>query len=427
MTTALDRVHEFVGPFGPVPLPPYRLPASYLPPWWNSYASASPAQTLSRPYLRTTKEVHGTGRSTEADRAWRISVIETLERLANYAAREEFPVSDAASLPTALDLDEVPRCSALELASEGCKLVLPDKNAPIRWTEGVRVATGERVHIPAVMTRLGLPPLPGERFWAQISTGVAAGGSYEAALASGICEVIERDMISVTWHQRLALPRMDPSVVTPSGARLLEWCARKYITVHVFDATSEIGVPTVYCVHEAPHDPVAGLLVSAATHLDPATAVEHAVSEGTSLRTALHNAAQQDPADRETLIKGALFIGAPDQARALDFLAGRSTAAGFSRGPVPAAVPDSDALRLRHLVERCEDAGHPVYAVDLTTPELRTIGLHVVSAVIPSLQPLAFNRHAQYRGHPRLYRLPALLGHPVRAEGDLNPLPQPFA
>ncbi|WP_051816521.1 YcaO-like family protein [Kitasatospora sp. NRRL B-11411] len=426
--TALSKVHELAGPFAAVPVLPRRLPASYLPPWWHSFVSASAPFTVSRPYPRTVKESHGSGRSGDAETAWRISAVETLERLANYTVQREFPVSDAASLPTAIDLDTVPRCSARELADPRCRLTLPDRHQPIRWAEGVRVATGEKVHLPAVMTRLGLPPMPGERFWAQISTGVAAGGSWESALASGICEVIERDMIAVTWHQRLRLPRVDPGVLTPEGARLVEWCDRKFVRVHVFDATSEIGVPTVYCVQEAPHDPVARRIVSAATHVDLPRAVEHAIGEGMSIRTAVHNGAQKKPEDRGAIIKGAVEIGAPEMAHALDFLLGGHG----PRPPRPVTAPPSalledDAARLRHLVERCERAGHEVYAVDLTTPELRSIGLHVAGAVIPGLQPLAFNPHAQYRGHPRLYRLPELLGHPVRAEDDLNPHPQPFA
>ncbi|WP_331751333.1 YcaO-like family protein (plasmid) [Streptomyces sp. NBC_00715] len=401
---------------------------AFLPPWWHNFSCTTRAPALRRPQSRAAQEATGGGRSADAERAWRISAIEALERLANGTVTEELLVKDAASLPTALDLDDVPRYSACELEQLEGNLTLPDKTQPIRWAQGIRVVTGEPVHIPAVMTRLGYAPMAGERFWMPISTGVAAGSSWESALASGIYEVIERDMVSVTWLQRLALPRVDATLLSSAGTRLTEWCARKFITVHLFDATSEIGVPTVYCVLEAPHDPVAGRLLGAAAGADLAAAAEHALSEAMTIRLAVHGGAHKDPAQQKPILKGAIWLGAPDHAHALDFLlADDAVRPQAQESRLTQNGLSSDADRLRQLVALCEQAGHPVYAIDLTTPELRTIGLHVASAVIPSLQPLAFPTQAQYRAHPRLYRLPELLGHPVAGEEALNPHPQPFA
>ncbi|MEV0693828.1 YcaO-like family protein [Streptomyces sp. NPDC050388] len=426
--SALDLVPTLVGPYGAVVHRPMRMSDTYVPPWWHYQSSTAfvPREQRSRVH-RAREEVWGSGRSTDPDLAWRISAIEALERVANYTPRSGVVVSDAVSLPTAIDLDAVPRCSAAERANPKCGLTLPDKRQAIRWVPGVRVETGEPVHLPAVMTCLGFPELPGERFWMAVSTGVAVGVTWESALASGLCEVIERDMVAVTWLQRLRLPHMEPGALTLEGARLVDWCARKFITAHLFDATSEIGVPTVYCVFEAPHDGLAGRVVSAAAGSDLAGAAEHALAEGVTLRMAVRDAARLAPEECEPLMKGAVWHGARENAAAFDFLlTGRA-----GRPAAPAAAPpdasDSDAARLRSLVARCEQAGHPVYAADITTPELRGIGLHVACAVVPTLQPLTFGRHAQYRGHPRLYRLPALLGHPVAGEKELNSLPQPFA
>jgi ribosomal protein S12 methylthiotransferase accessory factor len=248
-------------------------------------------------------------------------------------------------------------------------------------------------------------------------------------VASAVCETIERDMVAVTWLQKLPLPRLDPSELTASTLDLVEWCRRKYVEVHFFDATSEIGVPTVYCVQEAPHDEVARLLVTAATHPDASWAAEHALAEGLSLRPTLQRAAVDERA-ADSVVKGALAIGSPHMSGAMDFLLrtpNHLRTRRMTRVTTPPESGESDEARLRTLVDACERAGHKIYAFDLATPELRRIGLRVARVVMPSLQPLSFSRHARYLGHPRVYRLPELLGRGSLPEGGLNADPQPFA
>lgn len=67
------------------------------------------------------------------------------------------------------------------------------------------------------------------------------------------------------------------------------------------------------------------------------------------------------------------------------------------------------------------------YAVDLTSREVRQLGLFACKVVVPELMPLSFVRQAQFRGSRRLYKAPASMGYTVRAEGELNSWPQPFA
>ena len=74
-----------------------------------------------------------------------------------------------------------------------------------------------------------------------------------------------------------------------------------------------------------------------------------------------------------------------------------------------------------------QSKGISIYAVDLTTDEARRVGMKVLRVVIPALQPLSFCYTAQYKGHPRLYEAPSLMGYTVRDEQNLNKWPQPFA
>jgi ribosomal protein S12 methylthiotransferase accessory factor len=56
-----------------------------------------------------------------------------------------------------------------------------------------------------------------------------------------------------------------------------------------------------------------------------------------------------------------------------------------------------------------------VIAVDLTLPEVKAAGLHVVRVLIPGMIPLTFGANYVCKGAARL------------ANHDLNPIPHPFA
>jgi ribosomal protein S12 methylthiotransferase accessory factor len=421
MSTA---VRDMTGPLAAVAHPPRRLTTAYLPHWFHVYGCWTVPLRAREPGKRAIAEFAGSGRSDDPDLAYLISIVEALERLAVCVIPREPMVADARSLPNAIDLNRLPRCSDRELADPRCPLGLANPDTPIRWTPSVDLSDGSVVLVPTVMVYLSR--LETERFWLPITTGVAAATTWESALISAICEVLERDMVSTIWLQRLSLPKLDFDVLPPAARRLVEWCERKFIQTHLFDATSEVGVPIVYCVQESPHDMIAGRIVGASAHLDLGQAADHALREAISLRPMLH-AAAENPDESDQMTDGALEIGAPRSSTAMDFLLRAADADRRALVPMRELQSREPVDRLDDLVGRCERAGHRIYAVDLSTPELREIGLYVARAVMPSLQPLTFSRHARYLGHPRLYRLPALLGYPVRVESELNHDPQPFA
>jgi hypothetical protein len=68
-----------------------------------------------------------------------------------------------------------------------------------------------------------------------------------------------------------------------------------------------------------------------------------------------------------------------------------------------------------------------VVFADLTTPDVRQFGLHVVRTLATGLQPIHFGHGAARLGGRRLYDVPARLGHGAgpRREQDLNPCPHP--
>lgn len=365
--------------------------------------------------------IGGAGSDLEPEITWIKAVAEAAERYATLAFDErDFVEASGAELgDDAIDLDAIPRCSARELADPRCPLRAPDRRARIRWVRGWSLTHRRERLVPAIMTHLYLTPRPEERFWIPISTGVAAHVDPAAAIVSGTCEVIERDAIAQTWLARRPLPRIELPVDAPGRlGEVLRRVARSHVEHDLFDATTDLGMPTVWSLQRAPGHATCKVAVTCATAPTVEEAIVGAIREAAPSRAALA-AARDVPAqveDFHDLVHGAVWHGRRDDLSSFEFLlgSGRTTAV---TDIAPLCSSPSPADRLRALVARLAALGLEVVVVDLTTDELRDVGLWVVRVVIPALLPISFVHRARFLGTPRL-----------RVDEDsINPDPLPFA
>jgi len=96
-------------------------------------------------------------------------------------------------------------------------------------------------------------------------------------------------------------------------------------------------------------------------------------------------------------------------------------------GELPGLATHDAARDLRVLVERIRAAGERVLIADLTSPDVRALGVTVVRAVITGFHPLVFGHRLRALGGARLWRVPQALGHPgITPAGGDNPVPHPF-
>lgn len=372
----------------------------------------------------------GAGADLTEELAWIRAVMEGAERYANMAwSPQDFLVASANELgDAAIDLDRIARCSKAELDSAGCPYTAPDKAAAIRWARGWSLTARCERWVPAVMTHLYARPSRTERFWQEISTGVAAHFSLASACVSALCEVIERDAIAILWLARLGLPRIRiDRPAPPVLAGELHQLDASLVNQTFFDATSDIGVPTVYSVQRVPGHPTTAQYVNCATGFDPAALCAKTIREAAPARPVLR-LVKDIPADAQDfreLYDGAVMMGRQENASAFDFLTETPRSIGLSDMLTPDA--GDDAARLRYVIERLDALGLEPVIVDLTSDELRRFGIWVVRAVIPGLMPMSSVQKGRFLGTPRLYDYPAKAGFGAIAETDINPLPQPFA
>ena len=384
---------------------------------------------------RLVMRITGSGTDLDEERAERAAFGEALERLCSASYQDEqYVTATAAELGSrALDLDCIPRCSDKELAHPACPLVFPRKDQVIRWVRAVSLLDGKIVFVPAVMTYLYLRYAhPGERIWLPISTGCAAHTSLEKAVLSGIMEVVERDAISITWLQRLPLPRIEvddlPSDLKPYWLALDR--GSTMIQPSFFDATTDIGFPTVYGIQVCSTVPEATTLVSCSTALNPAEALAKTIRDMAHIRVAFrHRHSVPESWDEFTSIfHGAAFMARAEHASAFNFLLESKSVrrlSELSRRAEP--WKGNDREQLTAVIQRLQALRLNVYAVELSTDEALRAGIRVVRVIIPGLQPLSVHYRARFLGHDRLYQCPQAMGHDVYRESELNSWPQAFA
>jgi ribosomal protein S12 methylthiotransferase accessory factor len=218
------------------------------------------------------------------------------------------------------------------------------------------------------------------------SSGLAAATSPHVALLRAMQELVERDALMVTWLHGVPGRRvdLDPGYDDPVCERGGELAC--------FDATPDYSPhPVALVLGQLPARGRARYALGAACRETWAGAVEKAFLEwvqgvtfagyrlnheaGPTYRSPLEVRTFDDHATYYTL--------RPDEWERLPIFRGRR----FDRRPsaIGADSPGREILLLAHAL--C-DAGVRVYYRDLTTPDLRQIGVHVVRALSPDLVPI---------------------------------------
>lgn len=381
------------------------------------------------------KSMYGSGSSTERDLAKAKAICEALERYCNYSfdARRVITASRDELGDAAVDLNRFPRGRPEEYSDPGA---IPRNDLPIRWVRGYSLTQSRPLYVPFSSVYISSPfEWAGESFAQPISTGSALAASYERAVVTAVQELVERDTLTLSWLHQLPLPRIElgPNI----GAELrerLERTAARGIEQHFFDATTDIGLPTAYCLQWQPDGEVA-MMAMAATRFDMESALVRVSDEAASSRAAIAGATRRprpyDPLDFRTfnrLTDGAVYYADPANRAAFDFLMQGERRIGLDAIRQREGTPPLSAnAMLDRLVARFRELDYELCVVDMSAAPVADCGLYAVHVVAPDLLPLTVNFNMKFGATPRLYDAPARMGLQAKAFADLNPWPQPFA
>ena len=287
----------------------------------------------------------------------------------------------------------------------------PDK--AIEWTPVWSLTEGRHRFLPTELLYF-CPPRKRSIAFGD-SNGCAAGNSLDEAILQGFLELAERDAVSVWWYNRLALPAVD------LGSFADDWLldlAGHYRALGrelaLIDLTNDLGVPVVAAISHRTSGEQERIALGLGCHLDPAIAVERAVTEVVQMLDV--DLIRGDEAVREFAGGWMEWGKRAEQAYLVP-----------DRTVHPRCLEDFQRPRfddLRACVEHCRNAvesrGMEMLVLDLTRQDTR---MPVARVIVPGL------RHFWPRFAPgRLFDVPLTLGLRTAAtpESELNSIPFVF-
>ncbi|MGN9909237.1 YcaO-like family protein [Phytohabitans sp. LJ34] len=269
--------------------------------------------------------------------------------------------------------------SYAELAAAGRAAVRPaDHNlaphpeytddAPVFWVTGHDLLHDEPVLVPHGAVAYGPQPASPHCYTVTTTNGLASGNSVEEAVCHALCEVVERDAMTlaeVTGDRMRSIvdgvPEtewLDPGTLPARARALVAGFAGADVEPRLRSIATDLGVPSILAVAAEGGRQHSGF----GTHPDLEVALTRAITECAQLRAA------GGPGVESTV----------DEAAILDASA------------LPTYPSDDIAADVRFLLDRLRAAGLArAVVVDLSPPG---IPAHVVRVVVPGLESWAIDR-----------------------------------
>jgi ribosomal protein S12 methylthiotransferase accessory factor len=295
----------------------------------------------------------------------------------------------------------------------------------VEWTPVWSLTERRRKWIPTALCWFGYDFQGGKQFCRADSNGCASGATREEALLQGILELVERDAVSIGWHNRLRYPAQDfMAWGDPALERLQAECTARYgRTVWALDVTSDLGIPTFVVVSARQNAGSPAYLMGFGAHLDAKLALRRAASEMVQILVCaspfLERWEAQIPLPEAASVaeKGLWEWFATANAETQPHLTPAPAIALRSPKHITChSLPDMRE-NILFCVERLQTAGVELLAMEATHPALE---LPVIRVFAPGL------RHFWRRLAPgRLYEVPISQGwleHSL-TELELNPVP----
>jgi len=219
----------------------------------------------------------------------------------------------------------------------------------------------------------------------RVSTGAATHESFNEALYSGILENIERDSYMISFLSKKPLPKVN---LRDEFSDELDYFKRYLLDLHVFETTTELGIPSFMCLNLDKTGLGPTVSVGLKADLDPKRAILGSVRESQQVRQWIRNLWIQrnrprisNPEDIKEIEDRGFYWYDLDRINDLDYLLNSSNIKNLEE--IQSSVNEK-----KNLVTHLKSKGIDSYSVDLTAESFRKAGFYVVRAIQPQLHPL---------------------------------------
>lgn len=301
------------------------------------------------------------------------------------------------------------------------------------FVEGTSLDDGSPVYLPAELVYLGRPPDAAPPIGYSTSNGLACGPTFTEAVLRGLLELVERDAVMLAWKCGLSLPLLDWTDDDDLTAHDRRFFRPSGVRFNVLDGSGFLDVPVAIAVVHGAAGSGASLAMGAGAAATVGEAWLSAVSEGFGVYRWLRQqtlaepgAPPPDPDLIESFNEHLLYYAPPEHAELAAFL--DSSAERRSTGAIGPLEGNTPRAQAEAVLGRLARHGLSAYAVDVTSPDVRSLGLSVARVIVPELCALDVSHRARFLGGTRLYTAAheaGLVPAPLEP-ADLNPLPHPF-
>lgn len=182
-------------------------------------------------------------------------------------------------------------------------------------------ATSVLAPVEAFHTDFTLPTLPGSGMFQCDTNGLASGNSYGEALLHGLCEVIERDAETL-WNLSPTNNQDATALDLSNGLSedceyLLHLIKQALLDVHVWELTTDIGLPVFQCLLIGPDSEQADPEFGFGCHTSRDVALARALTEAAQVRLTMIAGSRDDliTSDYDTEIRDARRLAAHELAK----------------------------------------------------------------------------------------------------------------
>lgn len=309
-------------------------------------------------------------------------------------------------------------------------------NSPVRWVPAQVLSSGRVQYVPACMVYVpyffyeGGDETP---IIQPISTGLSCHCTFEEAAYGGICEVIERDNFMITWQAGLSRRKIRQESLSPEHRDLIGRFEAVGYEVHIIDISNESRIPGILAVAVHPNSSSVPIVVAASVSLSPGEAVRKALEELAHTERYAYQIKNELP--RLPIVED--FDNVLGQVHHVNFWM-NSAVCQYAKFLYSSndyidfnELPDFEELtpvqNLQKIVDLLNISGYEALIADITTEDIRELGLHVIRALIPGYHPLFMGYHNRPLGGNRLWNLPQVLGFKgISQETGDTPFPHPF-
>jgi ribosomal protein S12 methylthiotransferase accessory factor len=312
----------------------------------------------------------------------------------------------------------------------------------ISWYKGKNLICGTETWLPSQKVFLRFPKHGNEpNYLTNMSTGLACGTGSHQAIINALYEVVERDSFILTWLLKIPGVEIEVDEIQNKELSILYKHICKYLVgedkLMIYDISRTDGIYTILTCIRNDLPGAYGLVVSAASNIDPERALFKVLEEVCQIQSFGYSHLFKDEKreyqhmekeDVNDLLKHSFYYSTGRNSHKIDFISREGKSVRLSEMPIfneyfiedyPNALEDEGILK--YLIYLFKVSSQPIYVADITKSEFASMGFRVVKAIIPGY--LDLTTHYQHRAQKsrRLSKFQEIYGE------KLNDDPHPFA